>query len=88
LTEPIQVIVLTVQVCLAAEECGHLNFDSRVDMWWNSDSFHCGSGPRGTVHFHDIFLKVCPPSPTAAKILCRSSSFLQPTTFGNCMIST
>ncbi|KAK9917565.1 hypothetical protein WJX75_005821 [Coccomyxa subellipsoidea] len=48
------------KVCLAAEECGHLNFDSRVDMWWNSDSFHCGSGPRGTVHFHDIFLKVLP----------------------------
>jgi hypothetical protein len=50
---------LSAQVCLAAEECGHLDFDSRVDMWWNSESFHCGSGPRGTVHFHDIFIKVC-----------------------------
>ena len=47
------------QVCLAAEECGHLNFDSRTDMWWNGDAFHCGSGPRGVVHFHDIFFKVC-----------------------------
>ena len=46
------------QVCLAAEECGHLNFDSRTDMWWNGDAFHCGTGPRGVVHFHDIFLKV------------------------------
>ena len=46
------------QVCLAAEECGHLNFDSRTDMWWNGDAFHCGTGPRGIVHFHDIFLKV------------------------------
>ncbi len=27
-------------------------------MWWNGDAFHCGSGPRGVVHFHDIFLKV------------------------------
>lgn len=48
------------QVCLAAEECGHLNFDSRTDMWWNGDAFHCGTGPRGTVHFHDIFFKVRP----------------------------
>lgn len=47
------------QVCLAAEECGHLNFDSRTDMWWNGDAFHCGSGPRGAVPFHDIFFKVC-----------------------------
>lgn len=46
------------QVCLAAEECGHLNFDSRTDMWWNGDAFHCGSGPRGIVHFHDIIFKV------------------------------
>ena len=46
------------QVCLAAEECGHLNFDSRTDMWWDRDAFHCGSGPRGVVHFHDIILKV------------------------------
>ena len=27
-------------------------------MWWNRDAFHCGSGPRGVVHFHDIILKV------------------------------
>ena len=49
---------MDLQVCLAAEECGHLNFDSRTDMWWNGDAFHCGTGPRGVVHFHDIFLKV------------------------------
>ncbi len=29
-------------------------------MWWNGDAFHCGSGPRGVVHFHDIFFKVPP----------------------------
>ena len=47
------------QVCLAAESCGHLGFDARVDKWWSSEIFHCGSGPRRTdVHFHDIFLKV------------------------------
>ena len=65
---------MPVQVCLAAEECGHLNFDSRVDMWWNSDSFHCGSGPRGSVHFHDIFLKVthC-PNQVRGFCFCRSS---------------
>ena len=28
-------------------------------MWWNGDAFHCGSGPRGLVHFLDIFFKVC-----------------------------
>ena len=47
------------QVCLAAESCGHLNFDARVDKWWSSEIFHCGMGPRRTdVHFHHIFLKV------------------------------
>lgn len=67
--------MMLVQVCLAAEECGHLNFDSRVDMWWNSDSFHCGSGPRGTVHFHDIFLKVAQTRPPLPRILCTPTLF-------------
>ena len=49
------------QVCLAAESCGHLSFDARVDKWWSSEIFHCGAGPRRTdVHFHDIFLKARP----------------------------
>jgi len=25
------------QVCLAAESCGHLGFDARVDKWWSSE---------------------------------------------------
>jgi len=48
------------QVCLAAESCGHLGFDARVDKWWSSELFHCGAGPRRDVHFHDIFLKARP----------------------------
>jgi hypothetical protein len=47
------------KVCLAAEECGHLDFDTREDTWWNRDAFHCGGAPAATVHFYDIFLKVC-----------------------------
>ena len=51
------------KVCLAAESCGHLGFDARVDKWWSSEIFHCGAGPRRDVHFHDIFLKVGRPRP-------------------------
>ena len=46
------------QVCLAAEECGHLDFDNRTDMWWSAEAFHCGDTPRGSPHFLDIVLKV------------------------------
>ncbi len=48
------------QVCLAAEECGHLGFDTRCDTWWNGDAFHCGGAPASTVHFYDIILKAQP----------------------------
>jgi len=29
------------KVCLAAEKCGHMNFDSRSDMWYSSRGFTC-----------------------------------------------
>lgn len=46
------------QVCLAAEKCGHLDFDIRRDMWWRAQGFHCGDTPAGEVSFADIFWKV------------------------------
>ena len=53
------------QVCLAAERCGHLDFDARADVWWSSEGFHCGddSGPDASdaaelVSFWDIYRKV------------------------------
>ena len=58
------------QVCLAAEECGHLDFDTRADTWWNRDAFHCGGAPAAPVHFYDIFLKVYMPDNTAQNPRC------------------
>ena len=46
------------QVCLAAEECGHLNFSIHHDTWWNSDGFHCGERASGHVPFWSLLLKV------------------------------
>ena len=60
--------VFSPQVCLAAEECGHLDFDTRQDTWWNGDAFHCGGAPGADVHFYDIFLKV-------GARACHSSAF-------------
>ena len=48
-------------MCLAAEKCGHLDFDVRSDMWWRSQGFHCGDTPAGEVSFADIFWKVPTP---------------------------
>ena len=52
------------QVCLAAEKCGHLDFDIRRDMWWRAQGFHCGDTPAGEVSFADVFWKV-------PNVLCR-----------------
>ena len=46
------------QVCLAAEECGHLDFDTRADTWWSSEGFHCGPKAPGHVPFRLLMLKV------------------------------
>jgi hypothetical protein len=53
-----QILPRHAQVCLAAEKCGHLGFDSRADMWWSSEGFHCGDTPAGEVSFLGILLKV------------------------------
>ncbi|GLC40932.1 hypothetical protein PLESTB_000965300 [Pleodorina starrii] len=46
------------KVCLAAETCGHFRFDTRDDMWYSSESFKCGEGPKEEVSFADLFKKV------------------------------
>ena len=50
---------LSEQVCLAAEKCGHMNFDARSDTWWSSRGFHC-LDPEGAdpADFYSIFKKV------------------------------
>lgn len=48
------------QVCLAAERCGHLDFDTRLDTWYSSEGFHCGEAQAGDVGFWDIYRKVRP----------------------------
>jgi hypothetical protein len=48
-------------VCLAAEQCGNLEFDARADAWWRGAGFRCAPGaPRRPVGFADILLKVLP----------------------------
>ena len=59
------------QVCLAAEKCGHMNFDARSDMWWSSHGFHClDATGADSPEFINIFMKVCefcePVTPQAA----------------------
>lgn len=46
------------QVCLAAEKCGHLDFDVRSDMWWRHEGFRCGDALAGKVTFAQVFWKV------------------------------
>lgn len=49
------------KLCLAAERCGHVDFDVRVDMWWRNDSFHCEPS-AGDVGFWQVFLLALPSS--------------------------
>jgi hypothetical protein len=46
------------QVCLAAETCGHVDFNTRGDVWYSSEPFHCGDVPPGHVTYWQIFHKV------------------------------
>lgn len=46
------------QVCLAAETCGHVDFNTRGDVWYSSEPFHCGDIPAGHVTYWQIFGKV------------------------------
>ena len=46
------------QVCLAAETCGHVDFNIRGDVWYSSEPFHCGDVPPGHVTYWQIFCKV------------------------------
>lgn len=62
------------QVCLAAEQCGHLDFDIRQDMWWNPEGFYCGSAPAADVNFRQLYLKVSPGSSLPSNHSCGCSS--------------
>mmetsp|Transcript_16138 Transcript_16138/g.38280 ORF Transcript_16138/g.38280 Transcript_16138/m.38280 type:complete len:347 (+) Transcript_16138:52-1092(+) len=47
------------KVCLAAEKCGHLDFNVRSDVWGSSRGFHCGQPIRDeTPEYWGIFGKV------------------------------
>ncbi|GAB4819394.1 hypothetical protein N2152v2_006440 [Parachlorella kessleri] len=49
------------KVCLAAERCGNLDFDTRLDTWYRSEGFHCSSKDSpvdGDVSFWDTYRKV------------------------------
>lgn len=52
------------KICLAAERCGHVNFDIRADMWWRSDAFHCVPSRmwKSEVGFWYVFVKALPSS--------------------------
>ena len=51
-------LTLYLQVCLAAETCGHVDFNTRGDVWYSSEPFHCGDTAPGSVTFMDLFHKV------------------------------
>lgn len=46
------------QVCLAAEKCGNLDFDVRNDMWNSSEGLFCNTSLHKTITFWDILRKV------------------------------
>eukprot|EP00879_Flechtneria_rotunda_P014530 GHRR01015185.1.p1 GENE.GHRR01015185.1~~GHRR01015185.1.p1 ORF type:complete len:285 (+),score=76.87 GHRR01015185.1:269-1123(+) len=46
------------KVCLAAETCSHVDFNTRSDVWYSSEPFHCGDTPPGQVTYWQIFRKV------------------------------
>ncbi|KIY95916.1 hypothetical protein MNEG_12045 [Monoraphidium neglectum] len=50
------------EACLSAETCGHVNFDTRGDVWYSSEPFHCGgqAADPGGVSFWQIYSKVWP----------------------------
>ena len=48
------------KVCLAAETCGHVAFETRRDVWYSAEPLHCGPAlpdPAG-VSFWDLYRKV------------------------------
>lgn len=49
---------VSLQVCLAAETCGHVNFNTRQDVWYSSEPFHCGYTEPGEVSLGAMFRKV------------------------------
>ena len=46
------------QVCLAAEKCGNLDFDVRNDMWNSSEGLFCNTSVLRSITFWDILTKV------------------------------
>jgi hypothetical protein len=80
------------QVCLAAETCGHVSFNTRGDVWYSSEPFHCGDTPPGHVTYWQIFRKVRGVCLAArgALVLCLGPCLLTPlwlfvTAIGSCL---
>lgn len=49
------------KVCLSAETCGHVDFNTRGDVWYSSEPFHCGTAAEdggAAVTFWQIYSKV------------------------------
>jgi hypothetical protein len=55
---PFPASLLSKQVTLATETCGHTSFTTHTDTWYTSEPFHCGDTPPGHVGFWDIYEKV------------------------------
>jgi len=69
------------QVCLAAETCGHVDFNTRGDVWYSSEPFHCGDIPAGHVTYWQIFGKVGTIITVAFhRNIVACNSYLQPLT--------
>lgn len=54
-----------IKVCLSAEACKGVDFDTRIDVWYNSEPFHCSQGNEtggGGYGFWSVLMKVLPVS--------------------------
>lgn len=46
------------KVCLAAETCGHVDFNVRKDVWYSQEPLHCGVLSSESVPFWEAYRKV------------------------------
>jgi len=53
-----------IEVTLAAQACGHVQFETFSNMWWvkTPDQFQCGDYPKEDLKFFDVALKALLPA--------------------------